>query len=219
MKYFLFTFIVLFYVITINSQNTIEKDYENESKLEVISEVFGDLNNDGIDEKVIVYDTNRMTDSGTEREIHIYKKENNNWKLWIKSTKGIRKSEEFGMVGDFGIEINNGILTIYHSDGGRWRRVETHKYKFKEDSFYLIGVTIRYGTLCAYWQSLDYNLVTGNINYEKEFETCNENGEWIKSKFEKENFNIKPNELPNLTKIEIGKNKIITPKLKAEMYY
>lgn len=41
---------------------------------EKLGEATGDLDNDGVDEKVVVYNTPRETDMGTEREIHIYKK-------------------------------------------------------------------------------------------------------------------------------------------------
>ena len=219
MKKILFSIVISFFYLIIYSQQKYIENLDENLNLEIIEQVSGDLNNDGIDERVIVYNTNRMTDFGIEREIHIYRMKNDNWELWIKTTKGLRKSEEFGMVGDFGIEVKNKTLVIYHSGGGNWKWVETHKYRFQDDSFYLIGVTIQYGTLCNYWQNLDYNLVTGDIHYKKEFEICNENGEWVKSKFESENFNNKPIKLPNLLNIEIGKNKIITPKLRAEMYY
>ncbi len=65
----------------------IENDLGKDEKIQipksfkVLNETEGDLNKDGVSEKVIVYDTEKETDFGTERQIYIYKKNDNKWVL------------------------------------------------------------------------------------------------------------------------------------------
>ena len=40
-----------------------------------------DLDHDGINECVIIFDTEKYGDYGSERELHIYKSNNKKWKL------------------------------------------------------------------------------------------------------------------------------------------
>jgi hypothetical protein len=58
----------------------------------ILDETEGDLDKDGVSEKVIVYDTEKETYLGTERQIFIYKKNNDTWELWKKSKSKIGPS-------------------------------------------------------------------------------------------------------------------------------
>jgi len=74
---------------------------------DVIAVEIGDLNDDGLNEKVVVYDTRDTTEFGIVREIQILKKENGIWTVWSKSKNAILKSYDGGMFGDpfIGIKI------------------------------------------------------------------------------------------------------------------
>ena len=113
------------------------------NKREIIQEITGDLDKDGISEKVIVFETNRRQELGTERDLEIYKMEDGQWKLWFQSSKAIMKSLEGGTLGDpfQGIAIKNGLLLIEHYGGSNLRWSYTHKYRFQNKIFSLIGVT------------------------------------------------------------------------------
>ena len=60
----------------------IKKFEINTKSFKILEEIEGDLDKDGVSEKVIVYDTEKETDFGTERQIYIYKKNNDKWELW-----------------------------------------------------------------------------------------------------------------------------------------
>jgi hypothetical protein len=144
----------------------------------IMEEITGDLNKDSIPEKVIAYNTNHNTDFGTIREIHIFKKTNDNWVLWKKSENAIRKSEEGGTMGDpYGfIQIKKGILIIGHAGGSNWKWSYQDKYRFQNGEFELIGYSSEDGSYCQYFNYIDFNISTGKYNYKKTTYACDENG-------------------------------------------
>jgi hypothetical protein len=101
----------------------------------------GDLNKDGIEEKIIISQTTYSTDFVAKRKISIFTNENQNWKLWKESENALLESDAGGMMGDpyEGIEIKNSILKIYHFGGSSWKWSITDKYRLEKDKFQLIG--------------------------------------------------------------------------------
>lgn len=191
------------------------QDIITPSGYRILDQKEGDLNNDGIEEKVIVFDTNDSTEVGTIRDIHVYKKSGGNWQLWTSSKNAIGKSEDGGMMGDpfENIEIRNGILLINQSGGSSWKWFKTDKYKLQNEKFVLIGFTNNYGKPGEYFASIDFNISTGKIIYSKEFE--DETQKIYKKEnetFYKKGLKIY---LSNRTSDEI---KIVTPKYKNEIY-
>ncbi len=142
----------------------------------VIDSISGDLDNDNIKELVVVFNT-KKTEKENEnipRELRIYKKINKKWINWKNSEQALYGSREGGMVGDpyAGIKIKNGILLISHFGGSSWKWGYTDKYRFQNEDFYLIGYESNYGKPCDFWQNVDFNLSTGKIIFEKEYEDC-----------------------------------------------
>lgn len=188
-----------------------------------ILEVFGDLDKDGIQERVVVYNTGDKDDpiNGTDRELVIFRKESVDWKPWLHSGSAIGNSKDGGMMGDpfQGLEIVNGILVITHAGGSSWKWDRTDKYRFQHNQFELIGFTASYGKLCEYWAQFDYNLQTGRVEYKKEYERCGTDGEQEMYKTDQEVFNYKRKSPVTLTDRKSGERKMITPKYKEELYY
>ncbi|WP_445733827.1 hypothetical protein [Mariniflexile sp.] len=184
---------------------------------EVLTQKSGDLDKDGIDEKIVVHNTTDSTEFGNVREIQILKWSDGNWKKWITSRNAILKSEEGGMMGDpFGeVEIKNGVLLISHYGGSSWKWSYTDKYRFQKDEFELIGYTSVYGKPCEYWTHFDFNISTGKIEYKKEFEDCEKDQEIYKR--ENEVFYHKGLKI-NLNNRHLEDIKITTPKYKDELY-
>ena len=152
------------------------------SNYSVVESVFGDLDKDGVDELVVAYNTKSNEDEireGVPRELIIYKKLNNKWTIWQKSMQALSGSSDGGPMGDpFGeISIEKGILKIYHEGGGSWKWNHTDKYRFDGKDFRLIGYESYSGMLCEHWEGVDFNLVTGKINFTKEFERCTNEGQ------------------------------------------
>ena len=68
-----------------------------------------------------------------------------------------------------------------HFGGSRWKWNYTHRYRFQNNDWQLIGATINYGTPCDYSFTFDYNLSTGNIIYEKDTEFCNDTTDQVEN--------------------------------------
>ena len=211
MRRLILTTILLANSIIFSQSYTLTEDYE------IITEKLGDLDNDGIDEKVIVINTKDSTENGFIREIQILKLSKNTWVEWKKSRNAILKSDEGGMMGDpfEGIEIKNNVLLISHFGGSSWKWGNVDKYRFQNNQFELIGHTSNYGKLCEYWANFDFNISTGKIAYKKEFEDCDNNQTIYKT--EKEVF-LKKGLKINLNNRFLNEIKIISPNLKVALY-
>jgi len=183
----------------------------------MIEEKMGDLDGDGISERVIVYDTNDTTEDGIVRELQVLKKSNETWTIWKKSRNAVLKSQEGGMMGDpfEGIEIEKGILIVSLSGGSSWKWSYKDKYRFQNGNLELIGYSNFFGKACEYWEDIDFNLSTGKIIYKKEFEDCDKGQEIYKT--EKEIFYKKGISI-DLSNRNSKKLKIISPKYKHELY-
>ena len=211
MKSILVAIFALFYNQSFGQNISTPKGYES------LAEKKGDLNNDGIDEKVIVYNTADTTEDGIVRELRIFKLIKGDWELWKKSRNAIKKSQEGGMMGDpfESIDIAKGLLIILFSGGSSWKWNYTDKYRFQNGEFQLIGYSGIYGKLCEYWVDVDFNLITGKVIYKKEFEDCDKNQQVYKRQNE---VFIKKGISLNIGNRNSKELKIISPKYKHEFY-
>lgn len=185
--------------------------------LKVIGQVEGDLDKDGFSEKVIVYDTDNETDMGTERQIYIYKSINDKWVIWKKSVGAVLPSVHGGIIGDpfQGISIERGCIVINHFGGSssKWRY--THRYRYQNGSFYLIGASTNFGSPCENFITFDYNLSTGLIIYKEIIENCGDNS----SKIEQKNISRKLKILPEMDGFYPGNNELKFPNYEITIYY
>lgn len=192
-------------------QSAITHQYKMDAALQIVA-VLGDLDKDGVDEKIIVCDTDRETDFGTERVIQIYKNKNKKgkWKLWHTSTGAVLPSAHGGMMGDpfQEISVENGCIVIRHFGGSRQKWSYTHRYRFQKNNWKLIGATIFFGAPCDYWCSVDYNLSTGNIHYKKQTEICSEDDNEMEVKPVTTTYSIKPDKLPDMDGFYPGDNEV-----------
>ncbi len=185
---------------------------------EILEEKFGDLDRDGVTEKVIIYNTTDTTNFGIVRELQILKKSANKWIIWKKSRSAVLKSEEGGMAKDpfEGIEIKNGLLILSFSGGSIQKWKYKDKYRYQNNEFELTGHTSTNLSLCAYRTDYNFNLTTGKIIYKKEYETC-ENKWHEVYKRESETFYKKGIKI-NLNNRHSKEIKIISPKFKHKLY-
>ena len=188
----------------------------------VVDSVRGDLNHDKIDELVVAYNTMKIQDADDEnvsRELIIYKKVNGSWITWKKSAQALMGSRDGGMMGDpfEAIEIINGILLVSQNGGSSWKWGHTDKYRFQEDTFYLIGYSGSFGKSCEYWTNVDFNLSTGKLIINKEFESCENDAEGKIYKSEKETVYKKDLKI-TFEKRNEKEIKIVTPKYQHIVY-
>lgn len=100
-------YILIFPIVLLTACNG-NKNKETEQKSEfkelvipsgykLIKKVDGDLDKDKKDERIFVYDTDSVSDLGTERIIYICKKENEKWMEWKSFYGPVLPSEAGGV--------------------------------------------------------------------------------------------------------------------------
>lgn len=182
---------------------------------EILDTVEGDLDGDKIPERVVIYTTADEGELGKIREIQIQKKSGGTWMILSKSRNAILESAGGGMMGDPYQEttIEKGILNITQAGGSSWKWGYTDKYRFQNGRFELIGHSSTYGRPGDYWTEVDFNLSTGQLNYNKEVENTAEYGQSRQEIYIKKGLKI---DLQNRNQKE--QRKIILPKTKEEVY-
>lgn len=156
----------------------------------ILQEIYGDLDKDGKDEKIVVYNLNKKNEiSDAPRRLIIYKGAGKNWTEWIKSDYAILGEDEGGVAGDpfENIEVKKGILWISHYGGSNWKWSKIDKYRYQNNDLQLIGYTAAHGMACNEWTNIDYNISTGDVEIKQEFDDCEGN----KSISKEEKFNHK----------------------------
>lgn len=147
----------------------------------VIESVSGDLDKDSIKELVVTYTIGKETTDyeSLPRELIVYKMKGNVWIVWKRSKQALYGSRDGGMMGDpyGGVEIKNGVLEVSQNGGSSWKWGHTDKYRYQDNDFYLIGYSSDYGKICEEWTSVDFNLSTGKVIVEKEYQTCDDTDE------------------------------------------
>lgn len=181
----------------------------------------GDL--DGIegDEAVVVYKTPMPAELGFASCVAVYKKEEENWKLWYQTTAPVLGDANGGMMGDpyEGVHIERRCIVIYHFGGSRQKWRYTHRYRFQNNDWYLIGATVNFGSTCDYFEKLDYNLVTGDVVIKKTTERCDDKEPSAgQTKTQTERSNIK-RRLPHMNDFIPGETEIKIPGKKISMFY
>jgi len=153
----------------------------------------GDLNKDGIEDIVIVVgskweqDENwseKASDSNVvPRLLIILFGTDSGYVQIAKNDKAILCKDCGGIFGDpfAGIEINKNVLSINHYGGSNWRWGYTHKFRFQDKDFFLIG-QIKYSFLAvenceklndfAGTKYEDINFVTGQYEMKEISEDC-----------------------------------------------
>lgn len=187
----------------------------------ILADTTGDLNKDGLAERVVVYDTPRQTDFGHEREIAIYQQKNGNWLLWHTSVGAVLPSQHGGTMGDpfESINIENGAIVVYQSGGARYRWMYIHRYRFQQGDWYLIGTSIHAGEPCQYWETMDYNLSTKKAKFTREKEACEEEEGSDELVEVNKTFDIPTPQLPKMDGFYPGDTPVDFPELDTKIYY
>lgn len=146
-----------------------------QDQLTPLEETIGDLDLDGMDERIVVYNTARDTINGKAREVHIFKKQSNDWVLWRQIEGAVMPSEAGGALGDpfVGVEIKEGQLIFYHTGGDKDKWNYTHHFRLHQGSLELVAAKISFGTRCDSFTNIDFDLLTGLLSYKQESDNCN----------------------------------------------
>jgi hypothetical protein len=142
----------------------------------------GDLNNDKVDDHVLVLKSQNedsLVEAGVDmdsfppRVLIVLFKTGAGFSRAGRSDSAVLCRSCGGVFGDPFAEIiiQKGVLSIYHYGGSNWRWELTHKFRYQQNDFYLIGTTNRSyfnGDMCEKLGEFvatkykDVNLVTGS---------------------------------------------------------
>ncbi|UBH29557.1 hypothetical protein [Aeromonas enteropelogenes] len=216
MKYFS----TLFFALAVNTALAEEPGQEHITS-KVIGEAMGDLDKDGIDEKVIVLDTGLDGEIGTQRTLLIYKKKQDKWVLWHSSQGPILDSAHGGMMGDpfISVDIQRGAIVIDHFGGSRHKWSYTHRYRFNNKAWYLIGATINYGAPCEGFFNFDFNVMTGKAIYKTYQDGCIDEEVASNFKTEQKEISVPVTKPIDMDEFYPGSNKLDIKEIGQEIYY
>lgn len=189
----------------------------------ILSESIGDLDGDGIDEKAIVFNTEREVEMGTERELRIYVDQEGVWSLWHTSVGPILSSESGGLLGDpfESIEIVGGNLMINHYGGSSDRWSYLHEFHYSEQNWSLVAATLISYRSCEYSETYTYDLVKGTGFHSYQSEECNGNGETIRQEMDIEETLIisSKEKKPSMDYFQPGQTKAYVQGKQESYYY
>ncbi|WP_421234734.1 hypothetical protein [Aeromonas enteropelogenes] len=210
----------LFFALAVNTALA-EGPGQEHITSKVIGEAMGDLDKDGIDEKVIVLDTGLDGEIGTQRTLLIYKKKQDKWALWHSSQGPILDSAHGGMMGDpfISVDIQRGAIVIDHFGGSRHKWSYTHRYRFNNKAWYLIGATINYGAPCEGFFEFDFNVTTGKAIYKTYQDGCPDEEVASNFKTEQKELSVPVTKPIDMDGFYPGSNKLDIKEIGQEIYY
>ncbi len=205
-------------LLTVNQLQAQQKNQDNwkvfiPKGYDTLATCNGDLNKDGQPDKALVLYNKKEKEKDNyddlDRPLIILFKESNGWKKAAQTNNAILNKNSGGAFGDpfESIDIEKNSLVIHHYGGSADRWSYTHRFQFRNNTFYLIGRTsLSYYDveMCEKLDNFlnteykDENLLTGQYEYRKmDDKEC----KWLKN--EKGKHAVKP--LQKLANFDINK--------------
>lgn len=194
-----------------------------------IAEAKGDLDKDGKDETVLVFNTNikasyEQNPEGTsdyKRVFYILKNENSGLKVW-KENSDIIFSNGFGFYpsdNTLEVSIKNNSLQIGQTffTNSRHTQKYKHTFRFQNGDFYLIGLYDHFEDTCDFSFTNEINFSTGKVIVDKEYSSCDENAKTSANSYKE--FIHKFPALIKMNDFFIGDHKFKIPGLKEEFVF
>ena len=222
-----FQFLIFLSVTNLSAQNL--KNFQVPKGYTQIAEAKGDLDKDGKDETVLVFDTNikasdKQNLEGTvdyKRVFYILKKENSVLKVW-KENSAIIFSSGFGFYpsdNTLEVTIQNNCLVIGQQffTNPRHTQKYKHTFRFQNGDFYLIGLQDHFEDTCDFSFTNEINFSTGKVIVDKEYSSCEDDAK-VPQNSHKE-FTHKFPALIKMKDFIIGDHKFGLPGLKEDFVF
>ncbi|KMQ59319.1 hypothetical protein ACM46_19515 [Chryseobacterium angstadtii] len=224
MKKLFFLFVPLL-MISLQAQNL--KDFSVPKGYQKVAEAKGDLDKDGKDETVIIFNTDKKTNLNDRddflRSFFILKDIDGKLKIW-KENNSVLFSSGMGFYSEDNappeISIKNNSLSITQIFNTNSRHTQTYKhtFRFQNGDFYLIGSHDRFEDTCDFNYLNEINFSTGKVIVDEEHSSCDEDEKVIPKDIHKEL--IHPfKTLIKMNNFKIGENKFKIPGYPKEIYY
>ncbi len=192
---------------------------------EKILEVKGDLDKDGKEENVVVFNTNIQTKSeGVERKFYILKKIGGILKIW-KENSSVILPKEIGFSPESNplpeITIKKGILIITQSFSTNSRHTQTYKhtYRYQNGDFYLIGSLQNFDDTCEFNMYDEINFSTGKAIVDQKYYPCFPEDKTAPAEDFHKEFNYKLKKLIKMNNFKPGENSIKIPNSDKHLQY
>lgn len=200
------------------------KDFSVPKGYEKVLEVKGDLDKDGKEETVIVYNTpEKIENQGNTRKFYILKSIQGNLKISKENTTILNSSGAGFYPEDnkLEIQIKNNCLVISQSFYSNSRHTDTSKYtfRFQNGDFYLIGAFKTFEDTCEFSFTHDVNFSTGKTIVDETYSECDENENRKIPKDDHKEFIHKFDTLIKMNDFRIGENKFKIPNSKKYFTY
>jgi hypothetical protein len=181
-----------------------------------------DFNGDGAADFLEIRMTGREDrDLGKERDLVVYSGAGNTRKNWYVAKSVLLSTESGGMMGDplEGVDIVGNTILIKHFGGSRQKWTYTHRFRWQNGDFQLIGVTVNTGAPCDYFEDFDYNLSTGDAEWVKTTEDCSESEEDRVITEVTHSFNEKPTVRVSMNGFRTGEYALKIPNMDESVYF
>ena len=175
-----------------------------------VLETKGDLDKDGTEEIVYVYNTDKQKgQAGFFRELYICKIIDGKVKLWRKNASVLRNSKDCGFCGDtvnnLSVSIKNNTLVIKQTFQHSTKHTSSSKniFRYQNGDWFLIGSTSEDGYTCDFNFKYDVNFSTKQVGIKKTYEDCETEKEIPKDSFYSFKYPFK--EIPKMDGFKPGK--------------
>ena len=215
MKKTVFFFALIFFSL-LQSQEL--KDFTIPKSYKKILETKGDLDKDGKNETVIIFNTDKKSESengGFLRKLYILKNVTGKMKIWKENSNLTFDSNEgfYPESNELELTIKNNCLVILQSYFSNSRHTVTSKntYRFQNGDFYLIGALLNFDDTCEFNFSNEINFSTGKVIVSEEYSDCDDgSNREIPKNYYKE-FTYKLPKLIKMNEYKMGNNEIKIP--------
>ncbi|MPT32950.1 MAG: hypothetical protein E2600_15060 [Chryseobacterium sp.] len=212
----LFSFFTITLFSVLQSQEL--KDFIIPKRYEKILEIKGDLDKDGKDETVIIFNTDKIINTiskGLERKLYILKNINGKLKVWQENSNLLFDSKEgfYPESNELELIIRNNCLIIFQSYFSNSRHTVTSKntFRFQNGDFYLIGALVKFDDTCEFNFSNEINFSTGKVIIDDQYSECDSGYEREVPKNYYKEFIYKIPKLIKMNDYKMGKNEIKIP--------
>ncbi|MFK8165683.1 MAG: hypothetical protein AB8H12_24760 [Lewinella sp.] len=181
-----------------------------------------DLNGDGEPDFLEIRMTNREDrDLGKERDLVLYSGSGDERKDWYTAKNVLLPTEGGGLMGDplQDASVVDNTIVIKHAGGSRQKWAYTHRFRWQNEDFQLVGITIQTDDPCDKIVNLEYDLTTSKAQWAKTTMDCSESEDNPSSSEAVYDFVLKSKELFSMNGFLTGENEMKVPNMGESVYY
>lgn len=221
----LFSLATSLLLVVFHAQNL--NDFKVPKGYQKISQAKGDLDKDGKDETVIIFNTDKKVKKNDRedfpRTLYILKTIDGTLKIWKENntllfSSGMGFYPEDNAPPEISIKNNSLSITQIFNTNSRHTQTYKHTFRFQNGDFYLIGSYDRFEDTCDFDYLNEINFSTGKVIVDEEHASCDEDERVIPEDIHKE-FTHPFKALIKMNNFRIGENKFKIPGLKKDIFY